>query len=150
MPERSLPPSLERLFQQIFGRLDNVERRRFKLPDELAKQFATRSYSWQSAFSLSVGTGHKLHADRDGSIRYIRAERSAADGTTTASFDVRRNGVSIVPVAPTVDAGEAVGPDVPASPTGFKKGDSFEIEILATGGGTGPLRVTICYFETLV
>lgn len=151
MPERELPRDIPGIFKDIFRRLNNVERRRFPISKETLISFATRSYSWQSPFTLAEGTGHKFHADRDGSIKYIRAERSSGDGTSTATFDVRRNGVSLFSArtAPYVDAGDRLGPEAVPKPTNFKKGDNFEVEITGTGGGTGPLRITICFVETV-
>lgn len=107
------------------------------------------SYTWQSARALVPSTGHRLYADRPGSIVYCRAERSAGDGTSTATLDVLKNGSSIFTAnaKPSVDAGEFLGPERAPDTTTFVKGDYFEIEIEATGGGTGPLRVTIRFQE---
>lgn len=102
-------------------------------------------YSWQSAPTLAVGVGKRFAADQDGTISFCRAERSAADGSGTATLDVLLNGVSIFPAAakPTVAAATFLGPERIPDIVTFVKGDYFQIEIEATGGGTGPLRLTI-------
>lgn len=103
------------------------------------------SYTWQSKQALAVETGSRFYTDRDGTIDYIRAERSSGDGASTATLDVLKNGTSIFPTAtkPTVAAGSFLGPERVPDTVAFVKGDYLQVEIEATGGGTGPLRLTI-------
>jgi hypothetical protein len=154
VPERQSPPSLPGTLNRILERLRNVERISFKQAEQ--KDFsAFRSYSWQSTFSLVTGFGHRLFAERNGVVQFIRAERSSGDGTTTATFKVYLAGedMFVVNPGPTVDAGERLGPECRPDPTfqadnaAFRRGDDFQVEITDTGGGTGPLRVTIYFID---
>jgi hypothetical protein len=116
----------------------------------LLAALATRAYSWQSWKNLRIAAGHSLAADRNGVIRFVRAERSSGDGTTEAEFEVYKNGISIFNGRlPTVPIGEVVGPERLPLRTTFEKGDIFTVDVLETGGGTGPLRVTIHFVETV-
>lgn len=107
------------------------------------------AYSWQSAFSLVPGPGHKLHADRNGTIIFCRAERSAGDGSSTAVFNVYKNGNPIFTTRPKpiVPAGEPLGPERTPNHYNFNKDDAFHVDVEETGGGSGPLRVTIKFVE---
>lgn len=151
MPERPLPVTVSGLVNSILERLRAVERMVFRSVDrDEFDEFNTAAYSWQSAKTLVPGYGHRLHADRNGIVRFIRAERSYEDGVTAAVMDVELNEISLFPAGsyPSVQPGERVGserhPD-PSQPHQFAKGDGFRVKVLNTGGGTGPLRLTIHY-----
>lgn len=165
MPDRNHPDSIAGLFNELFEKVRVLERMVF-FPDdpaEIVHQPIPSSYTWQSSVALETGYGHRLAADRNGEIIFIRAERSEGDGDSEAVFDVELDGNSLFYInpMPTVPAGEVVGPEVipdfatpSASTTAsiawdhlvkFKRGQTFRINVLDTGGGTGPLRVTIFY-----
>lgn len=105
------------------------------------------AYTWQSpkVTPLPTGVFSRFYLEKDGTISFVRAERESGDGTGTATLDLLLNGVSIYPTAtkPTVTAGAFLGAETTPDTTAFAKGDYFEVEIEATGGGTGPLRLTI-------
>lgn len=151
MPQRPSERDLAYLLNNAFERIRTLERHNHpvQFPELPHDEGDVTSYSWQSAQTLSTGLGHKLYADRHGSIKFIRAERSAADGTSTAEFDVLKNGTSLFQTnsPPTVPASEGLGDEKHPDHTNFEKGDTFQIEIVNTGGGTGPLRVTIHFIE---
>lgn len=147
MPTRQgRPQNISEYLASLDERVRTLEKHRHpkqEFPDPEAGENPT-AYSWQSPVALVPMTGHKLFADRSGTIDFVRAERSSGDGTTTATFDVLKNGVSIFSSTfPSVAAGDMLGPEVLARRAAFVKGDYFEVEITDTGGGTGPLRVTI-------
>lgn len=103
------------------------------------------AYTWQSVPTLATGLGQKFAADRDGTIDFVRAERSAEDGSGTATLDLLLNGASVFPTSskPTVAAAAFLGPERTPDTVAFVKGDVFQVEVEATGGGTGPLRLTV-------
>lgn len=146
-PERPHEPTVSALLNDLLRRMRATERHRHPLQDFEFDENSPflRAYSWQSAFNLTTGFGHKLFADRAGTIQFIRAERSSGDGVSTATFDVLLNGTSLFVTnsGPTVLASTALGEEAFPDTKGFDKGDNFQVEILTTGGGTGPLRVTI-------
>lgn len=150
---RGSQPGVAPIITKLEDRMRKMERHDHGLEEVLAilDKLAVRAYSWQSSFTLVVGVGHSLAADRHGTIRFIRAERSAGDGSTDATFDVFLNGESLFDNGPNpiVPAGEVVGPERIPDQLAFRKEDIFLCEILDTGGGTGPLRVTIHFVEDL-
>lgn len=151
MPMRQGKMTLEEFLAELDERVRQLETHTH--PDEVGEGGGEtdkfRGYSWQSGYYLGVGFGHKLHADRQGSIIFVRAERSTGDGTSEAEFDVLLNGSSIFTThaKPTVPAGEVLGPKRTPNFKEFNVGDSFQIQVLDTGGGTGPLRVTIHFSD---
>lgn len=92
-----------------------------------------------------TGIHKRFYADRAGTILWCRGEVVDADGTETTSFDVILNGASIYPVAtkPTVAAGSYIGTERVPNTTAFVKGDYFQINVTATGGTSGMLRLNI-------
>jgi hypothetical protein len=108
------------------------------------------AYDWtNNATLVRVGFGQRKYADRDGTILYVRAERSAGDGSGAATFDVTKNGVSIFPSAtkPTIPASSFLGTERVPDDVDFVKGDYFQIHTETTGNGTGPVVVTIFFQE---
>lgn len=140
-------PNLIRSINRLADRVYNLERRPFPHTPavEVFDVEKLPAYSWQSPVTLTVMTGHRLYADRNGTIVFCRAERSSADGTSTATLDVLKNGSSIFTSAtkPMVEAATGLGEERIPDEQHFLKGDHFAVEIEATGGGTGPLRMTI-------
>lgn len=151
MPSRAQPRTAEEQLAEIEARLRALELHTHIFPEAEEGEGGPNfpAYSWQSSFAMTPGPGHKLFADRPGSIVFCRAERSAGDGTTDAEFDVFKNGSTIYTTntPPSVPAGETLGAERSPNNKAFKKGDAFHIEILDNGGGTGPLRVTIFFTE---
>lgn len=147
MPEREGPFDLTAALNELFERMRAVERIAFPFDEAIAaiNEVAGGSYyTWQSARSLTVSTGLRFYVERDGVIEWCRVDRSAGDGTSTATLDVLKNGTSIYPTSakPSLAAATFLGDEfIPDDPS-FDKGDYFQIEIEATGGGTGPLRMT--------
>lgn len=162
MPDRPQPKDVQWLLNDMLRRLRAVERLYFTYDPEDPPQHLG-VYSWQSAMNLVTGFGQKYHADRDGYIVWVRGERSSGDGTGTAQFDVLVNDVSLfqdgVTPFPTVGAGKKLGSEVHFPAIGFdlaasnrlafSKGDAFQVNVLNTGGGTGPLRLTISFIADL-
>lgn len=146
MPERPGGKTGPNLLNQILERLRAVERIAFPPVEEVTLESVADSgvYTWQSARSLTVSTGLRFYVERDGVINWCRADRSSGDGTATATLDVLKNGTSIYPASakPTVAAATFLGLAAIPDDTEFEVGDYFQIEIEATGGGTGPLRLT--------
>lgn len=152
--------SLQDILNDALARLRAVERLHFEAV-ELVESYRERCLSWQSTFALQTGLGHKFYSPDKGKIVFVRAERSAADGTSTAILDLTINGTSVFSdgVLPTVPAGEGLGPTVtpylgagpgtgPASRTrSFKRDDAFQVNVVDTGGGSGPLRLTIHFIQ---
>lgn len=152
MPDRPVRQTVEGILSDHATRLRAVERLASQLQPFLGEVDVDSliAYSWQSALNLTAGLGHRLYADRAGIIQFIRAERSAADGTSTATFDVLHNGTTLFGnnAKPEVAAGQGLGPERQPDTVVFQKGDWFQVEIEDTGGGTGPLRVTIHFVGT--
>jgi hypothetical protein len=96
---------------------------------------------------LAIGKGLRYYTERAGTLLFARADRSAGNGTLTATVDLLRNGISVFTVTPkpTVAAATFLGPERVPDVPGFVKGDYLQAEILATGGGSGPLRLTTLF-----
>lgn len=156
MPERSGFIDLRKVLQSFERRIEEVSRLFFQQVDQMAEQRVLRVYSWQSWTLLRTGLGTIYPADCDGYIYTVRADRSSADGTSTAVIDVLHNGVSMFDGVnyPNVPAGERIGLEISTRRAEknryrFKKGDAFQMNVLNTGGGTGPLRVTIMFLTDI-
>lgn len=146
-PERDFNKTIPKILNSILERLRIVERIHFNSVEEVVaaiQEVVGGMYTWQSARLLTTGAGLRFYVEWDGEIEFVRADRSSGDGTTTATLDVLKNGVSIFTTAtkPTVLASAFLGDETEPDDAAFEKGDYFQVEIEATGGGTGPLRLT--------
>lgn len=152
MPDREVQLGLSDLVANLGEDVRRLQRHEHpEAPGKIVEEGSSAAaYSWQSPRVLATGLGHRLYADRSGVIEYIRAERSSADGTSTATFDVLKNGTSlfVTGAKPSVGVGVGLGPERRPRKVQFKKNDWFQVEIETTGGGTGPLRVTIHFTGT--
>lgn len=147
MPDRSFEKTVSAILNSILERLRAVERIAFPSAEEVTVEEqvgAAGVYTWQSARALITGMGLRYYTERDGAIEFCRADRSSGDGASTATLDVLKNGASIYPTTakPTVAAATFLGPEAIPDDVEFAKGDYLQVEVEATGGGTGPLRVT--------
>jgi hypothetical protein len=96
-----------------------------------------------------TGIHDRFYPDRAGTIQWCRGEVSAGDGASTTQFNVLKNGSSIYVSAtkPDVAAGSFVGatraPD--GGTVAFTATDYIQVNVLATGGSTGRLKLDISF-----
>jgi hypothetical protein len=107
------------------------------------------SYLWQSESPAQTGTHKRFYVDRAGTITAVRPNVVKGDGTSTLNIDVLKNGTTIYPSAakPSVGAGNFVNGSFPPDTTSFVDGDYLQINITATGGTTGAVRLIIKFEE---
>lgn len=107
--------------------------------------YGLASYYWQSEEPPVAGTHRRFYTDRDGTIQWVRGEVALGDGTSTANFDLLKNGSSVFPSAtkPSVAAGGFMGTERVPDTLSFVKGDYLQAVVNSTGGVSGPLRLLV-------
>jgi hypothetical protein len=106
------------------------------------------SFPWNSEVPVATGVHSRWYAPRSGTITGCQGHVVDGDGSSTANFDVLLNGSTIFPSAtkPSVSAGQYTGTERTPDTTSFAKGDYFQVEVTATGGTAGRLRLIINFY----
>jgi hypothetical protein len=108
------------------------------------------SYIWQSENPAVTGTHARFYVDRAGSILEVRPNVVKGDGTVTMQLDVLKNGTTIYSSStkPNVAAGGFTNGSFTPDTLTFSDGDYLQINIIASGNTTGPVRLVIKFKET--